>query len=286
MELSSIHEDNRYISRSEHKHKRNTSYRDSSGLRGADVVEDQREDVTQDPERPTWTGNIANTVHTMFCQAPCFVNTSNSMDGSYPPNSRMEAPTSPIKSPDDMMALSGSSLHAPPSPPIQFPSIHLEADNWDCAEDSAYFHSSRAGVPLVEGRLGTPVHTHQSIYRSPSNLSEAFSKVTHSRSSNRTISNSGASQASTIASRTTNKVGLYRSPAWIDDDDDDEDSDIVSIADDEDDCWQDGGANYGNQNLQDFDETKTVIDVTHIEDLFNDFNVSDAAPLYGSDRRM
>ena len=293
MELSSsIHEDSRYISRSDDtKYNRGRDQSEIFATEGPEFVQDQRQDVMQPPEgrHGTWTGTFANTMHNMFCQAPCFVNTSNSMDGgSCPNNARMEAPASPVK--DSDMAMCGSSFHGSPSPPVRFPSIHLEADDWDSGEDdSAFFHTASGGVPMVGGRVGTPLHSQQTMYRSPSNLSEAFSK---GRSSNQNNYNGSAPQASTFATSFTNRLAsfsLYRSPAWSDDADDEE-SDVVSIAGDDD--WQDIGPSYNAprpfsgtyQTYRGYDDTKTVIDVTQMEDMFDDFNVSGPSSGYGTGR--
>jgi hypothetical protein len=242
---------------------------------------DQRQEVTcrVQPERerlqrPRWNDLATTAVSSLseFICAPCFVNTSTSMDHESPaylttttlPTNNRGMGDGATSGNNDMLV---SSIHSTSVPLISFPSVHLDSSVWidpEDEDDSAYFQtpSSRFSMNFLQGLSSSPPQKPQpSIYRTPSALAAANSL--------RSPASMSAGQWPAVPS--DNPFGLHRSPAWSDDHNDDED-DILSLADDDGDDWETlvPVHNPDYRHIQ----TDSVIDVTGMEDMFNDFEVS------------
>jgi hypothetical protein len=250
----------------------------------------QRQDVTcrVQPEhepspRPRWNDLATTAARSLseFICAPCFVNTSASVDHEGPahlatttlPNHSTGVGDRATDGGDDMLV---SSIHSASVPVISFPSLHLDSSIWvdpENEDDSAYFQTPNSNSPMIffKGLPPRPPQgQQQSIYRTPSALDPTDSR--------RNATSTSTRQWPAVTSGTP--FGLHRSPAWSDGHDDEED--IVSLADDGGDDWETLVPVHNPDYRQSRIQADTVIDVTGLEDIFNDFDVSVDANQYGN----
>ena len=250
------------------------------------MMEDQREDMMGAPETRwnDFTSTVQNIGDFIFewkdnhCQGPCFVNTSNSID-----NTRMGAPTSPLReTPVAASSYPARDRSPAPSAPIRFPSVHLDMDDWDDADDtevndSAYFFEARNGGAMMPSSNGSPPPTmqilrqQQSIYRTPSSATSPLASPMAGCFAPQTMTTAAtAGQYPPIPSA---GAGLYRSPAWAaiaDDDTDDDTDEVLSIDDSCDGDWHGISPQYSPVA-----SSQQLTDISNVEKLFNgDFSLS------------
>ncbi|CAB9498653.1 expressed unknown protein [Seminavis robusta] len=237
-------------------------------------VADERQDSSgrTHAQEPRWN-DFAMTVHDLLCTAPCFVGSIHgegdavsTASGTFtlPVDNTTSGRVGAQDSDDeDMLA---SSIHESSSysgHPVDWG----DDDDHDDADDEGDYHGTRMNN-LAGRRYLAPPKQQESIYRTPSQLSAAPSFASHaSRFTQRAPSASTSHCSSTVS-----QFGLHRSPAWSHDLDTE---DEVSLADDED--WEAFVPvhNTDYRRIETSNGSKSVIDVTYMEDMFNGFSMDE-----------